>query len=99
MKTIKINGKDYQFKYSIRALFIWEKIMDKSFELKTLMDNYVFFYSMILANNSEVLEWDDFINALDNDPSLLTELANTLKEQQNLNRMEGDSDNKEEKKS
>ena len=39
------------------------------------MDNYLFFYCMILANNPDcLLEWDDFIDAMDNDASLITQL-------------------------
>ena len=76
MKTIKINNIDYKVKYTIRALFIFEQITGKSFSVKTLLDNYIFFYSMILANNPDnILDWDEFIDALDNQPSLLNELA------------------------
>ena len=68
MKTIKINDKEYKVKYTIRALFIYEQITGKPFAINTLMDNYIFFYSLILANNlDDVLEWDTFIDALDAD--------------------------------
>ena len=53
MKQITINGKNYNIKYSLRALFIFEQITNKSFEIKTLLDNYIFFYSMILASNKD----------------------------------------------
>ena len=76
MKTIKINNIDYKVKYTIRALFIFEQITGKPFSVKTLLDNYIFFYSMILANNPDnILDWDEFIDALDNQPNLLNELA------------------------
>lgn len=80
MNTIKINGKEYKVKYTIRALFIFEQITGKAFEIKTLLDNYIFFYSMILANNpDDVLDWNVFIDALDSDPSIFKQL-NTLVE-------------------
>lgn len=80
MKTIKINNKEYKVKYTIRALFIFEQITGKAFEIKTLLDNYIFFYSMILANNpDDVLDWNVFIDALDSDPSIFKQL-NTLVE-------------------
>lgn len=80
MNTIKINNKEYKVKYTIRALFIFEQITGKAFEVKTLLDNYIFFYSMILANNpDDVLDWNVFIDALDSDPSIFKQL-NTLVE-------------------
>lgn len=78
--NIKINDKEYKVKYTIRALFIFEQITGKAFEIKTLLDNYIFFYSMILANNpDDVLDWNVFIDALDSDPSIFKQL-NTLVE-------------------
>ena len=71
MNTITINNTEYKVKYTIRALFIFEQITGKAFEIKTLLDNYIFFYSMILANNPEnILDWNVFIDALDSDPSI-----------------------------
>ena len=72
---ITINNKDYKVKYTLRALFIFEQITKKTFEVKTLLDNYVFFYSLILANNPDnILEWNDFIDALDNDPKIFKQI-------------------------
>lgn len=86
MKTIKINGVDYKIKYTIRALFIFEQITGKSFQLNSLLDNYVFFYSMILANNKDnPLNWDDFINAIDEDPTLFAKMSDILNEEQSKN--------------
>ena len=71
MNTITINNTEYKIKYTIRALFIFEQITGKAFEIKTLLDNYIFFYSMILANNPDnILDWNVFIDALDSDPSI-----------------------------
>ncbi|MCM1440426.1 MAG: hypothetical protein NC131_14660 [Roseburia sp.] len=40
-----------------------------------MLDNYIFFYSMILANNpDDVLDWDVFLDALDNDKDLIEQL-------------------------
>ena len=48
-----------------------------------MLDNYLFFYSMILANNpDEILEWDDYINAMDEDPTLLKRMSDIIEEQQ-----------------
>ncbi len=85
MKKIKIKGKNYNIKYTIRALFIFEQITGKPFRIETLLDNYIFFYSMILANNqdkADILSWDDFLDALDNDPQLFGKINNAVEQQQ-----------------
>lgn len=92
MNTIKIKDKEYKIKYTIRAMFIWENIMEKTFKLETIMDNYVFFYSMILANNpDDMLQWDEFIEALDENPMLIQELSEALNAQELLNRMQSNT--------
>lgn len=79
---ITINNKEYKIKYTLRALFIFEQITGKSFSIETLLDNYVFFYSMILANNDNTLTWDEFIDALDNDPTIITQISKSVTDAQ-----------------
>lgn len=99
MKTIKINGKDYNIKYTIRALFIFEQITKRPFSIKTLLDNYIFFYSMLLANNKDnILDWDEFIDALDSDSSLLQELTAINEEALKKDELFDDDSKEEEKK-
>ena len=50
---ITIKDKTYKVKYSIRAMFVFEKLTGKLFKLESLMDFYIFYYSMILAGNPE----------------------------------------------
>lgn len=71
---IEINGKEYKIKYSLRAVFLFEEIAKKSFEVKTTLDNYLFFYCMLLANNEDTLEWNEYIDALDENPSLFIKM-------------------------
>lgn len=80
---LKINNKEYIVKYTIRALFIFEQITNKPFKIETLLDNYLFFYSMIIANNENPLTWDEFIDALDTDRQLFVDLSNIVKDYQN----------------
>lgn len=83
MKEIEINGKNYKLKYTIRSLFIWEQITGKPFKIENMLDNYLFFYSMILANNrDDILSWDDYINAMDEDPMLFKRMSDIIEEQQ-----------------
>ena len=102
MKTININGKDYKVKYTIRALFIFEQITGKAFKLETMLDSYIFYYSMILANNKDqVLQWDEFLDALDENPKLLQNMEKVMKEEDGKNSLFNDgeeSNNSSEKK-
>lgn len=98
MKTISINGKDYKVKYTIRALFIFEQITGKAFKLETMLDSYIFYYSMILANNKDqVLQWDEFLDALDENPKLLQDMEKVMKEEDGKNSLF--NDNKEDNNS
>lgn len=90
MKKIKIKGKNYNIKYTIRALFIFEQITGKPFKIETLLDNYIFFYSMILANNqdkAEILSWDNFLDALDNDPNLFTKINSAVTDKEEKDKL------------
>ena len=98
MNTININGKDYKVKYTIRALFIFEQITGKAFKLETMLDSYIFYYSMILANNKDqVLQWDEFLDALDENPKLLQDMEKVIKEEDGKNSLF--NDNKEDNNS
>lgn len=101
MNKITINGKDYKVKYTLRALFIFEQITKKPFEIKTLLDNYVFFYSIILANNDDnILDWNDFIDALDENPALFTDINNIVNQSAKVEDIiDGGEDSKGQKKS
>lgn len=98
---ITINKKKYEVKYTIRAIFLFEQITKAPFELKTLTDTYVFFYCMLLANNPDnVIDWDDFLNALDSDPHILDEFNKVLNKQEQLDKMYAEDEVEgEEKKS
>lgn len=99
MKTIKINDKEYKVKYTIRALFYWEQITGKPFAINTLLDNYLFFYCMILANNpDDVLEWDQFLNAIDDDPTLFTQINSTVEDSQKKDELFNNEETTGEKK-
>lgn len=76
---ITIQEKTYKIKYSIRALFVFEQLTGKSFSLDSSMNYYVFFYSMLLANNPEcTLTFDQFIDECDENPSLIVNFQNYI---------------------
>lgn len=98
--TITINNKEYKLKYTIRALFIFEQITGRAFEIKTTMDNYLFFYSMLLANNPDnLLDWDEFIDAMDNDSTLITQLNQVISDYTKKNELFNEVSENGEKKS
>lgn len=95
-----IKDKEYTVKYTIRALFIFEQITGKPFGINTLLDNYLFFYSMILANNPDSpLDWDDFIDALDNDRNLMKQLTKVVEDYQKQDSIFNSDESDGEKKS
>ena len=95
---ITIKGKQYKVKYTIRALFVFEQITGKPFNIATLFDNYLFFYCLILANNPDnILDFDDYLDAIDSDKDLYLQLSTVIESYQkydNLLSAEDDSDDK-----
>ena len=77
---ITINEKNYELKYSLRSMFVWESITGRPFEISTLMDTYIFFYCCIIADqNNPELDFDSFINACDENPALMQEFGEFMK--------------------
>lgn len=77
--TITINEKEYNIKYSFRALMIYENITHKSFNPKTISDMIVFFYSIVLAANKGCeLKFDDFLDWIDENPDKITDFSSWL---------------------
>lgn len=77
MKTITINGETYNYKYSLRSLFIFERITGKAFQLNDTLDTFAFFYAMLLANNPDkkVLDFEAFIDACEQNMAIANELS------------------------
>lgn len=90
MEKIKIKKKNYNVKYSLRALFLYEQITGKSFEITNTMETFIFYYCMILANNPDTkLTFDDFIDAIDTDPKLAIKMAEIMSAQNEKRKMLG----------
>ncbi len=82
MNAIEINGKSYKVKQTIRGMFLWEQIAGRPFELKTTLDNYLYYYALILANNKDAtLDWDEFIDAIDSDPTIVLNMTKAIADQ------------------
>ena len=86
--TIKINGEELKVKQTIRALFLWEQIAGRSFEIKSTLDNYLYYYALILANNPDTsLSWDDFIDAIDEDPQIVLDMTKAIADTQQRDKL------------
>lgn len=84
--NITIRGKEYKVKYTIRAMFIFEKMANKIFKIESLLDWYIFYYSMILANNPDCeLLFDDFIDECDSNPALIVKMQEYLNKEMAIN--------------
>lgn len=88
IQTVKIKGTDYKVKNTLRAMFIYEEIQKKPFKIETLLDNYVFYYAVLLANNPDkVIDWDFFIDALDEDPGIFEHMTAILSGKEKLDEL------------
>ena len=97
MDKIKIGKKNYNVRYTIRALFLFEQITKKSFKIETLLDNYIFFYCMILANNPDnPLDWDTFLNELDKNPEIFSKINQIVMNQEKKNKLLDDGEEEKE---
>lgn len=84
---ITINNQQYKIKQTIRALFLFEEITGRNFEIKSTIDNYIYFYCILLSNNSDFMTWDEFIDYLDENPQILIEITNALSQQNKIQDM------------
>ena len=66
---------------------------------KTLLDNYVFFYCIILANNPDnILDWNEYIEALDSDATLYESLNQLVNDSVKINALTSNDEEKGDKK-
>lgn len=76
---VKYNNKEYELKYSFRALMVYENITNKSLDIKGLTDIINFFYSVLLvAAKGDVIQYDDFLDWLDENPNELEKFSSWL---------------------
>lgn len=79
---MEINGQKVVLNYGLRAMFAWESITGNPFEIKTLMDTYVFFYACIIANQENPsIDFNEFIDACDKNPELIVEFNDFMQKE------------------
>ena len=83
MNTILINGKEYPIKYGIRSMLIQEQITQKPFSLDNMNEQLVFLYACLLAANNELtMSYEEFLDAIDEDMTIIIRFGEFLAEQQ-----------------
>lgn len=76
---MEILGKEYNLKFGLRSMFIFESITGDIFKINTIFDEYVYFYACIMSDtNNPPLDFDEFINYCDEHPELLKEFDAAL---------------------
>lgn len=76
---MEILGKEYNLKFGLRSMFIFETITGSVFNIKTIFDEYVYFYSCLMSDmNNPPLDFDAFIEYCDEHPELLKEFDDAL---------------------
>lgn len=77
---IKINGKEYTIKPTIRAMVIFESIIGKPFDSTLTTHNIVYFYSVVMANSKDAgLTLEEFYDAIDADENLIPSIGEEIK--------------------
>lgn len=70
-KKIKIKNVEYAVKPGMRSMIVFEKMRDKAFEIKTMTDLLSYIYcSIICGTPDKPLEFEDMIEAFDEDQQL-----------------------------
>lgn len=66
---ITFKENKYTIKYTLRAFFIYEQITGQVFKMRTLTDEYLFLYCLILANAPDInMSFEDFVSECDDRP-------------------------------
>lgn len=73
---MKILDKDFEMKYNLRSMFLFEQITEKPFQVNTLMDEYILFYSCLVSvTTNPPLEFDEFIDYCNEHPEAFEEFG------------------------
>lgn len=80
---INIKGKDITLRYTMRALMMFEQVKGEMFSLKTLTDQFLLFYCMLVCSTKEniQLSFEEFTDLLDDDPTLYMKFGQFMEEE------------------
>lgn len=99
MKTISLNGKDFSLKYTLRAFFVFESISGYLFQFGKLLDEYILFYSFLIASNKDSfnMKFDEFIELCENDLTLFEQFKEFILDEIKLRSQSAGNDVKKKK--
>jgi hypothetical protein len=88
-----------KLKLSNRAIMTFEYITNKSFNITTLTDQYILYYSILSANNKDSFKYtfDEFIDHLDEHPEDLQFLNSWMAKEMEIKNQFNDSEVKKKK--
>lgn len=93
---INIKGTEYNIRYTMRALLIFENITSKPVQISTLTDQCTLIYSMLHACNKDcTVSFDDVIDTLDEQPMLLRDVCEMIMKATQLISKDTDTSKKE----
>lgn len=96
---IKIEDREVELRYSFRALMLYENIQKKSFAPETTTDVLVFMFCCILGSAKDIhLDFNTFLDMLDENPNLVIEFSNWLTDEINKTNTLSPEDDDDEKK-
>lgn len=79
MDTIKIRGKEYWLKYTLRNYLVYEQITGTPFVSGKLLNVITLLYCVLLANNDSFkMQFKDFMDALDEDDTIIQTFSKWL---------------------
>ena len=84
---INIKDKEIELKYTFRAYIIYEQITDENFTPKGLKEIITLFYSFLMSSDRDnTITFDEFVDYLDENPTVLDEFSQWLKEHMEVQR-------------
>lgn len=77
---VRIKEQEVELRYSMRSLFMFERVANKSFNPTTIEDFCTFFYCVVCSSNKDLdLTFDEFIDeVIDPQPELMNQFASWL---------------------
>lgn len=74
---VTIKEQEVELRYSMRSLFMFERVANKNFNPTTIEDFCTFFYCVVCSSNKDLdLTFDEFIDeVIDPQPELLNQFA------------------------
>lgn len=74
MKHIEINGVTYKLKKTIRSLFVYERVFRRTMTIASTEETFMYLWSTIKANNEDAPSYDEFLDWVDEAPSVRSQL-------------------------